>query len=430
MVAVPSTPSRVFAMPGWSGPISAHHGDPNAIGGADLMVTSAGTQAVVSMVSGTVQFISSEATAPNSGGNAVQIRGIDGLDYYYAHLSNSIILKVGDKVSAGQMLGYAGNSGNAKTTAPHLHIGIGKSIQSGLGAYGGLGTGFNAIQLLKGLVGQKQANNPDITSPDNQANLTGGQQPGTIDVNTLHFASGVPGFDLAHSSDILMNLKKALEMGVDPFIWLGIVSHESGFNKDAVNPTSGACGYAQIYPCIHLPPMDNVKEGIKRLKGFLDQCNGDYNCALNKYSGGGGQSYIDTVRGNASKIKDANPDLSTASTAAGSVGIDTIDSSGSSTTPDSCPPILVPIAAGLQIPFPDVGCIITKSVNDLQDQVARWFTDWQTEHVTNVIFVGAGLALILVGILLVASTQVNIEQVTKTAMKATPEGAVASAVTG
>jgi murein DD-endopeptidase MepM/ murein hydrolase activator NlpD len=40
---------------------------------------------------------------------------------YYAHL-NSIVVKVGDTIKRGQLLGYSGNTGNS--TGPHLHFGI------------------------------------------------------------------------------------------------------------------------------------------------------------------------------------------------------------------------------------------------------------------------------------------------------------------
>ncbi len=44
--------------------------------------------------------------------------------WYYAHLDSvAASLAVGDDVDAGQVIGYVGNSGNARSTPPHLHIG-------------------------------------------------------------------------------------------------------------------------------------------------------------------------------------------------------------------------------------------------------------------------------------------------------------------
>jgi murein DD-endopeptidase MepM/ murein hydrolase activator NlpD len=42
---------------------------------------------------------------------------------YYAHLDSQMV-KAGDDVVKGQVLGTVGNTGNAKTTPAHLHFGI------------------------------------------------------------------------------------------------------------------------------------------------------------------------------------------------------------------------------------------------------------------------------------------------------------------
>jgi len=61
----------------------------------------------------------------NLGGKVVWILGPGGSWHYYAHLDgHKRGLKVGDHVKKGQLIGYVGNSGNARHTAPHLHYGI------------------------------------------------------------------------------------------------------------------------------------------------------------------------------------------------------------------------------------------------------------------------------------------------------------------
>lgn len=61
----------------------------------------------------------------NLGGKVVWILGPGGSWHYYAHLDgHKRGLKVGDAVKKGQLIGYVGNSGNARHTAPHLHYGI------------------------------------------------------------------------------------------------------------------------------------------------------------------------------------------------------------------------------------------------------------------------------------------------------------------
>ena len=46
-----------------------------------------------------------------------------GQSLYYAHL-DSIAPIINYQIKAGDTLGYVGNTGNARTTAPHLHFGI------------------------------------------------------------------------------------------------------------------------------------------------------------------------------------------------------------------------------------------------------------------------------------------------------------------
>ena len=52
-------------------------------------------------------------------GNLVQIQHADGVQTWYAHLTNSVV-KPGTAVEAGTLIGYSGATGN--TTGPHLHF--------------------------------------------------------------------------------------------------------------------------------------------------------------------------------------------------------------------------------------------------------------------------------------------------------------------
>lgn len=59
------------------------------------------------------------------GGISVSIFGPGGRVYYYAHLDRwAEPLAVGDTVEPGAVLGFVGNTGNARTTPPHLHFGV------------------------------------------------------------------------------------------------------------------------------------------------------------------------------------------------------------------------------------------------------------------------------------------------------------------
>ena len=59
------------------------------------------------------------------GGRTIWLRGDDNNCYYYAHLESlGPEIRTGVRVKAGQVVGYAGNTGNARTTCVHLHFEI------------------------------------------------------------------------------------------------------------------------------------------------------------------------------------------------------------------------------------------------------------------------------------------------------------------
>ncbi len=65
------------------------------------------------------------------GGKVVWLRDADrGQSLYYAHLDSQVV-QSGMRVRIGDTLGFVGNTGNARTTPPHLHFGI---YQRGQGA--------------------------------------------------------------------------------------------------------------------------------------------------------------------------------------------------------------------------------------------------------------------------------------------------------
>jgi len=393
------TPSVVFPIPGYNGPISSH-GVYN--GGSDIMAPQGSN--VVSMVSGEVTFISTQANASGSGGNAVQIHGQDGKDYYYAHLLNPPNVGMHQQVVAGQLLGQVDTTGNAKGGPSHLHIGIGYGISTGVRtsadpSAGGLGNNFDAVSLLRSLVKDPRANNPQLGDPNAQPNPP-----------QIQFVPSVPGFTSANADTIKMIVEKAIAAGVDPFIALGIASKESEFNNNAVNPKSGACGIMQIYPCI--PGLDsaaNIDEGLKRLKGFLSTCNGNLTCALNSYSGGGGPLYVGDVIGRAKDIQTSNPTLS-----AGGFSIPTVGgvvgtpgtgnvTSGPPTVKD-CETIKLGSFAGQDIKLLNPVCIVQTALKNMIDTLSKWWKAWQTEHVPNWTFVVLGIVLIIIGGLALANS--------------------------
>ena len=89
--------------------------------GTDIMT--ARNTPVVAVVNGVV----SRTTPSESGlgGITIWLRGNDGNSYYYAHLTSIASgIRSGTGVSAGQVIGYAGNTGNARGGEVHLHFEI------------------------------------------------------------------------------------------------------------------------------------------------------------------------------------------------------------------------------------------------------------------------------------------------------------------
>jgi len=67
----------------------------------------------------------------NLGGKVVWVRdNVRNARLYYAHLDSQAVVE-GQLISIGDTLGFVGNTGNARTTPPHLHFGV---YRSGRGA--------------------------------------------------------------------------------------------------------------------------------------------------------------------------------------------------------------------------------------------------------------------------------------------------------
>jgi len=146
---VPVAETWAFPIVGWRGTVQLHHAKHN---GASDLFANPGTP-VVAMCGGTVE----EAGWDNTGGNFVLYTGAPyakGLTFYYAHLIAAPKVRAGQRVVAGTSFGGVGETGNARGTGAHLHIGIGTRILTGVGPAGGAGESWepvtgNAVALLK-----------------------------------------------------------------------------------------------------------------------------------------------------------------------------------------------------------------------------------------------------------------------------------------
>jgi murein DD-endopeptidase MepM/ murein hydrolase activator NlpD len=77
--------------------------------------------AIVAVADGVVSYIGDQP----KGGHCLWLTTENGASFYYAHLDRwAAGLYEGMEVLSGDLLGYVGNTGNAKYTACHLHFGV------------------------------------------------------------------------------------------------------------------------------------------------------------------------------------------------------------------------------------------------------------------------------------------------------------------
>lgn len=116
-------PSLGFPVAGRSGRVGSVWGDARDGGarsheGIDIFAPK--RTPVVAAADGTVTRVNES----NLGGRVVWFRPEGkNMSLYYAHLDEQLV-QAGQSVRAGDTLGLVGNTGNARTTPPHLHFGI------------------------------------------------------------------------------------------------------------------------------------------------------------------------------------------------------------------------------------------------------------------------------------------------------------------
>lgn len=72
------------------------------------------------------------------GGHYLWLRDGAGNLHYFAHLAAAPVVRIGQRVEAGALLGYLGRTGNAQTTCPHLHYAVTDTAGRKVNAYAAL----------------------------------------------------------------------------------------------------------------------------------------------------------------------------------------------------------------------------------------------------------------------------------------------------
>lgn len=115
-----------------------------------------------------VAAVGGKVTAAGDDGGAGGLRVWISGSWYYAHLNGLAKgLSVGDTVKAGQIIGYVGDSGNAKGGSTHLHFGYDpKGGQSAGGSWENPYNHLRSAQNLAPEIPAQTAETPSATTPD------------------------------------------------------------------------------------------------------------------------------------------------------------------------------------------------------------------------------------------------------------------------
>jgi murein DD-endopeptidase MepM/ murein hydrolase activator NlpD len=242
---------------------------------------------LVACFSGTVRLGHSALS-----GNSITLTGDNGWQAFYCHLNDDTPgtqdcscgaeytfapgLVSGMRVYAGQFLGYMGNSGDAKTTAPHLHFELKDlACRAIVNATGSL---RNATHL----------GNPS----DNEVAYSGASSLSSRGDGGRGHRSRVSQATRQFEQIVA---RYASQSGLDPELVMAVIEVESQGNP-ACQSGAGACGLMQLMPGtwsdfgVQNPfdPEENIRAGVAYLSSQYRRFH-DVQKALTAYNAGPGR---------------------------------------------------------------------------------------------------------------------------------------------
>ena len=224
---------------------------------------------VRSMAAGKVEF----AGRYPDGAEVVRVRNTDGSVALYAHMEPGLDVKAGDKVSAGEVIGRVGMTGN--TNGPHLHLELTVN-----------GKNIDPLPSLRSgrLPGVAQSASTWKAASPLAANAAKVSQAALDRFDAV--AAQIPYHAQIRDA--------AVRAGIDPLFLASLVKAESGFHAGAVS-SAGAEGLCQLMPATAkamgvtnpFDPVQNLRAGARYIAHNLS-LYGRSDLALAAYHDGKG----------------------------------------------------------------------------------------------------------------------------------------------
>ncbi len=109
---------------------------------------------VIAAVGGTVATVKDSSQYPSEVGSRAVIKSADGNIWYYTHMGrNTLVVKQGQKIAAGGVIGKVGTDADAQNTPSHLHIdALPPPYSSRMGCGGGSCSSYPFIDIQPALV--------------------------------------------------------------------------------------------------------------------------------------------------------------------------------------------------------------------------------------------------------------------------------------